>query len=101
MTDKREQEQPPDRNDNAIANPIAALRREELKYAHLSRRDSAIRRANREALSEHIAEIQDVVQPISPSAGMRLKIAERYRRKRSDDPSPSTPACSEHPTEKQ
>lgn len=101
MTDKRVKEQPPDRNDNAIANPIAALRRDELKYAHLSRRDSEIRRMNREALREHIAEIQNAVQPVSPSAGMRLKIAERYRRKRSDVPSTSTPACSEHPTEKQ
>jgi hypothetical protein len=67
MTDKREQEQPPNRNDNAIANPIAALRREELKYAHLSRRDSEIRRANREALSEHIAGFRTRCNPSPPA----------------------------------
>jgi hypothetical protein len=84
MTDERKKEQPSDGNDNANVNPIAALRREELKYAHLSRRDSEIRRANREALSKHIAEIQDAVQPVHPSTGSKLEIAERYRRKRPD-----------------
>lgn len=40
-------------------NPIAAHRRQELKYAHLSRRDSEVRKANREALAEHIAELTE------------------------------------------
>lgn len=39
--------------------PVAARRRQELKYAHLSRRDSEVRKANREALVDHIAELTD------------------------------------------
>ena len=84
MTDESQTERPSDRSATINGNPIAALRREELKYAHLSRRDSEIRRVNREALSEHIAEIQAAVQPVPRSTGPRLDIAERYRRKRPD-----------------
>lgn len=56
------------------------LRREHIKRTHLSRRDSEVRRAERELLAAHIAQIQAEVKPATPSTGPRLKIAERYCR---------------------
>jgi hypothetical protein len=45
----------------------------ELKYAHLSNRDSPARMANREALREHIEEIQaDLRRPLCRRAGLQL-----------------------------
>ena len=59
MSDRRGLQSPSRlRRNDRIGDPAAAARREELKYAHLSDRDSEIRRANREALADHIAEIQ-------------------------------------------
>lgn len=51
----------------------------ELKYAHLSNRDSPARKANREALREHIEEIQaDLSVPSMPPSGPPLQLADRY-----------------------
>lgn len=38
-----------------------AVRREELKYAHMAKRDTPARQANREALEAQIREAQDSV----------------------------------------
>jgi hypothetical protein len=54
----------------------------ELKYAHLSNRDSPARKANREALREHIEEIQaeqaDLQARATPPSGPLLRVADRY-----------------------
>ena len=57
----------------------------ELKYAHLSNRDSPARKANREALREHIAEIQAeqeeknaALRKISHTRIPPLRLAARY-----------------------
>ena len=54
----------------------------ELKYAHLSNRDSPARKANREALREHIEKIQaeqaDLPVPSTPPSGPPLQVADRY-----------------------
>jgi hypothetical protein len=54
----------------------------ELKYAHLSNQDSPARKANREALREHIEEIQaeqaDLPVPSTPPSGPPLRAADRY-----------------------
>lgn len=43
--------------------PVSALAREELKYAHLSRRETEAIRANRAYLAAHIAAIQSGSSP--------------------------------------
>ncbi len=54
----------------------------ELKYAHLSNRDSPARKANREALREHIEEIQaeqaDLPFPSTPPSGPPIRVADRF-----------------------
>jgi len=51
----------------------------ELKYAHLSNRDSPARKANREALREHIEEIQaDLPFPRTPPSGPPIRVADRF-----------------------
>ena len=82
MTDERETQQPPVRHTIFNPNPGAALRREELKYAYRSRRDTPAIRANRKLFEDHIAAIEP--EPVADSAGQRLEIAEPYRRKRPD-----------------
>ena len=63
----------------------------ELKYAHLSNRDSAARKANREALREHIAEIQAEheqknaeMHKVDNSHIRPLRVAARYEEGRRD-----------------
>ena len=63
----------------------------ELKYAHLSNRDSAARKANREALREHIAEIQAEheqknaeMHKVDNSHIPPLRVAARYEEGRRD-----------------
>jgi|688.fasta_scaffold1900101_1 hypothetical protein len=80
MTDENERERPPVRHTIFNPNPVAALRREELKYAYRSRRDTPAIRANRKLFEDQIAAIEP--EPVADSAGQRLEIAERYRRKR-------------------
>jgi hypothetical protein len=46
---------------------------EELKYAHLGDRDSPARKANREALREHIEEIQ--AEQVEKNAALRARVA--------------------------
>ena len=75
-------ERPSDPHATVNANPVAALRREGLKYAYRSRRDTPTIRANRKLLADHIAAIEP--EPVADSAGQRLEIAEPYRRKRPD-----------------
>jgi hypothetical protein len=51
----------------------------ELKFVHLSNRDSPARKANREALREHIEEIQaDLPVPSMPPSGPPLQLVDRY-----------------------
>jgi hypothetical protein len=54
----------------------------ELKYAHLSNRDSPARKANREALREPIEEIQaeqaDLQARATPPSGPPLQVAHPY-----------------------
>ena len=54
----------------------------ELKYAHLSNRDSPARKANREALREHIEEIQADRPtsrfPATPPSGPPIRVADRF-----------------------
>ena len=51
----------------------------ELKYAHLSNRDSLARKANREALREHIEEIQaDLPFPSTSPSGPPIRVADRF-----------------------
>jgi hypothetical protein len=65
----------------------------ELKYAHLSNRDSPARKANRETLREHIEEIQAEQVKLqarpTPPSGPPLRVADRYAggrpRRRDDD----------------
>jgi hypothetical protein len=82
MTDERATQQPPGRHATVNANPVAALRREELKYAYRSRRDTRAVRANRKLFADHIAAIEP--EPMAEPAGERLEIAKRYRRKQPD-----------------
>jgi hypothetical protein len=63
----------------------------ELKYAHLSNRDSPARKANREALREHIAEIQAEheqknaeMHKVDNSHIPPLRVAARYEEGRRD-----------------
>jgi hypothetical protein len=80
VTDERETKQPSNRHAAVNANPVAALRREELKYAHRSRRDTPAIRGNRKLFAEHIAAIEP--EPVPDNAGERLEFAERYHRER-------------------
>jgi hypothetical protein len=50
--------------------PIAALRREKLKYAHRNRRGTPTIRENRGQLADHIAAIQP--EPVPKPTGERL-----------------------------
>lgn len=77
MTDDRETEVPSGRNATVNVNPVAAVRREELKYAYRSRRETPAIRENRKLLAEHIAAIEP--DPAPQPVGKRLEIAERYR----------------------
>jgi hypothetical protein len=43
--------------------------REELKYAHLGNRDTEARRANKEALAEHIASIMEQLDDLKRDQG--------------------------------
>jgi hypothetical protein len=80
MTDESATEKPSGRKTTANANPINALRREELKYAHRSRRDTPAIRAGRDLLAEHIAAIEP--EPVSKPTGQPLRLADRYRPRR-------------------
>jgi len=72
MTDKREPQQTPERHETVNANPVAALRREELTYAHRSRRDTPAISENHRLLAEHVAAIETGTAP--EPAGERLDI---------------------------
>jgi hypothetical protein len=65
----------------AGCNPVAARQREELKYAHLSRRETPAIRENRRQLAEHIASIKP--EPVPEPTGERLETVYRRRPKRS------------------
>jgi hypothetical protein len=59
--------------------PAMTIAKVELKFAHLSNRDSPARKANREALREHIEEIQaDLPVPSMPPSGPPLQLVDRY-----------------------
>jgi hypothetical protein len=96
MTDERQTEHPSDPHATVNGNPVAAFRREELKYAYRSRRDTPAIRANRKLFADHIAAIE--AEPVPEPAGDRLQIAERYRDKRLDASSLSCPALPAPPT---
>jgi hypothetical protein len=63
----------------AISNPVAALRREELKYAHLNQRETPAIRENRRQLAKHIAVIEP--EPVPEPTGERLETVYRRRPK--------------------
>ncbi len=72
----------------------------ELKFANLSNRDSPARKANRQALREHIEEIQaeqaDLPVPSTPPSGPPLRVADRdagARRRIARRPDRVRPRC--------
>ena len=86
MTDESEKERPSGRRNFLYGNPVAALRREQLKYAYRNRRDTPAIRADRKLLEDYIATIQP--EPVAEPSGDRLEVADRYRRGRPDKRGP-------------
>lgn len=63
-----------------IARARSARAREELKYAHLARRETDTVRANREYFAAYAASIEP--DPVPAPSGARLELAPRYADRR-------------------